>query len=128
MTFNIAGVDWQTGRLTLRVVALGPVVAGPGLAEHEVVGPEDPTVGAGPDTVHGTGLQVNQDCSRNKFSWITMLLLHQMIYIIVPSSHLQRRASHPWPWLQVRAPWLGCSKPKFEQFMTDETHNIIIQF
>ena len=60
MTFNIAGVDWQTGRLTLRVVALGPVVAGPGLAEHEVVGPEDLAERSAPDAVHGAGLQVHQ--------------------------------------------------------------------
>ena len=41
-------------------MTLGPVVAGPGLAEHEVVGSEDRTVGAGPHAVHGAGLQVHQ--------------------------------------------------------------------
>ena len=50
----------QTGRLTLRVVALGPVVAGPGLAEHEVVRPEQSPVRPRPDAVHGAGLQVHQ--------------------------------------------------------------------
>ena len=66
MTFNIAGVDWQTGRLTLRVVALGPVVAGPGLAEHEVVGPEDLAEWSAPHAVHGSGLQVHQHGLRGK--------------------------------------------------------------
>ena len=37
--------------LTLGVVPLGPVVAGPGLPEHEVVGAEDTAVGAGPDDI-----------------------------------------------------------------------------
>merc|ERR1712028_301743 len=45
---------------TLGVVTLGPVVTGAGLAEHEVIGAEDLTVGAGTDGVHGTGLQVHQ--------------------------------------------------------------------
>ena len=39
---------------------LGPVVAGPGLPEHEVVGAEDLTEGAGPHAVHGAGLEVHQ--------------------------------------------------------------------
>ena len=56
--------------LTLGVVTLGPVVPGPGLAEHEVIRPEDATVRSGPDRVHGAGLQVNQDSAGNKFSWI----------------------------------------------------------
>ena len=46
--------------LTLGVVSLGPVVAGPGLPEHEVVWAEDLTEGAGPHAVHGAGLQVHQ--------------------------------------------------------------------
>ena len=41
-------------------MTLGPVVAGPGLAEHEVVRPEDLAEGTGPDAVHGAGLQVHQ--------------------------------------------------------------------
>ena len=48
-------------KLTLGVVSLGPVVPGPGLAEHEVVWPEDLTEGSGPDGVHGAGLQIYQD-------------------------------------------------------------------
>ena len=42
-------------------MALGPVVPCPGLAEHKVVRPEDLAEGAGPDGVHGAGLQVHQD-------------------------------------------------------------------
>ena len=42
-------------------MSLGPVVAGSGLTKHEVVGSEDLTEGAGPDGVHGAGLQVHQD-------------------------------------------------------------------
>ena len=45
----------------LGVVALGPVVAGAGLAEDEVVGAEDLAEGAGADGVHGAGLEVHQD-------------------------------------------------------------------
>uniref|UniRef100_A0A1I8H0E5 Arf-GAP domain-containing protein n=1 Tax=Macrostomum lignano TaxID=282301 RepID=A0A1I8H0E5_9PLAT len=44
----------------LRVVALGPVVAGAALSEHEIVRPEQLAERAGPDTVHGAGLQVHQ--------------------------------------------------------------------
>ena len=40
---------------------LGPVVAGTGLAEHEVVRAEELAEGAGTDGVHGAGLQVHQD-------------------------------------------------------------------
>ena len=42
-------------------MALGPVVPGSRLTEHEVVRPEDLAEGSGPDTVHGAGLQVDQD-------------------------------------------------------------------
>ena len=42
-------------------MTLGPVVAGPGLTENEVIGSEDLAEGAGPDGVHGAGLQVHQD-------------------------------------------------------------------
>ena len=44
----------------LGVVTLGPVVAGAGLSEHEVVGSEDLTEGPRPHAVHGPGLQVHQ--------------------------------------------------------------------
>ena len=45
----------------LSVVALGPVVTGTGLTEHEVVRAEELTEGTGTDGVHGTRLKVNQD-------------------------------------------------------------------
>ena len=45
----------------LGVVALGPVVAGAGLAEDEVVGAEELAERAGADGVHGAGLEVHQD-------------------------------------------------------------------
>lgn len=45
----------------LGVVALGPVVAGAGLAEDEVVGAEDLAVRAGADAVHGAGLEVHEE-------------------------------------------------------------------
>ncbi len=46
---------------SLRVVPLGPIVAGSALAKAEIVGAEDPPVGSCPDGVHGAGLQVDQD-------------------------------------------------------------------
>ena len=42
-------------------MTLSPVVSSAGLAEHEIVGSEDLTEGAGPHAVHGAGLQVHQD-------------------------------------------------------------------
>ena len=62
--------DWQVVHhflLTLSVVSLGPVVPGSGLAEHEVVRPEDLAEGPGPDGVHGAGLQVHQDGLGEKY-------------------------------------------------------------
>ena len=46
---------------TLGVVALGPVVTGSGLAEHEVVRAEELAEGAGADGVHGSRLEVHED-------------------------------------------------------------------
>jgi hypothetical protein len=56
-TTSSTGVDELRA---LGVVTLGPVVAGAGLAEHEVVGAEDLAEGAGADGVHGAGLEVHQ--------------------------------------------------------------------
>ena len=42
-------------------MALGPIVAGAGLAEDEVVGAEDLAVWAGSDAVHGAGLEIHED-------------------------------------------------------------------
>jgi hypothetical protein len=44
----------------LGVVALGPVVAGAGLAEDEVVGAEDAADGAGAERVHSARLEVHE--------------------------------------------------------------------
>ncbi len=49
----------------LGVVALGPVVAGAGLAEDEVVRAEKLAEGAGADRVHGAGLEVHEDGARH---------------------------------------------------------------
>ena len=53
---------------TFSVVAFGPVVAGPGLPEDEVVRPENAAEGAGPDGVHRARLQVQEDRSGDVFS------------------------------------------------------------
>jgi hypothetical protein len=50
---------------TLGIVALGPVVSGARLAGYEVVGTEELTEGAGTDGVYGTGLQIDQDGTRD---------------------------------------------------------------
>lgn len=55
---------------TLGVVALGPVVSGTGLAEDEVVRTKEPAVYAGADSVHGSGLQVEEDGSGDVFAAI----------------------------------------------------------
>ena len=47
----------------LRVVTLRPVVTGTALTEDEVVGTEEVAEGARADGVHGTGLQINEDCT-----------------------------------------------------------------
>merc|ERR1719461_1113308 len=52
----------------LGVVTLGPVVASSRLSEHKVVGSEDASVWTRPHTVHGSWLQVHQDCSWYKFA------------------------------------------------------------
>ena len=51
----------KTSILTFGVVALGPVVAGAGLAEDKVVGTEELAEGPGADGVHGAGLEVDED-------------------------------------------------------------------
>lgn len=50
---------------TLSVVTLGPVVAGTGLAEDEVVGAEELAERTGADGVHGTGLEIDEDGTRD---------------------------------------------------------------
>ena len=56
------GVDQLS---TLGVVALGPVVTSSGLAEHKVVGSEQLTERTSTDRVHGSGLQIHQNGTRN---------------------------------------------------------------
>ena len=46
-------------------MSLGPVVSGSTLPEDEVVGPEDLSVGSGTDGVHGSGLKIEEDRSRD---------------------------------------------------------------
>ena len=46
---------------TLSVVALGPVVTGSGLAEHEVIRAEELAERTSTDRVHGTGLEIHED-------------------------------------------------------------------
>lgn len=50
---------------TLSVVTLGPVVTGSRLTENKVVGAEKLAKGAGTDGVHGTGLKIDEDSTRN---------------------------------------------------------------
>jgi hypothetical protein len=50
---------------TLGVVALSPVVTSSSLAEHEVVGAKDLTVGAGANGVHGAGLEIHEHSAGN---------------------------------------------------------------
>ena len=50
---------------TLSVMTLGPVVAGTGLAEDEVVGAEELAEGTGTDGVHGTGLEIDENGTGN---------------------------------------------------------------
>uniref|UniRef100_A0A1I8I891 EF-hand domain-containing protein n=1 Tax=Macrostomum lignano TaxID=282301 RepID=A0A1I8I891_9PLAT len=60
----------------LSVVALGPVVAGAALSEHEVVRPEQVSERAGPDTVHGARLQVHQHGPRDVLASAGLIIVH----------------------------------------------------
>jgi hypothetical protein len=62
-TDNINNLVNELG--TLGVVTLSPVVTSTGLTENEVVGAEEVTEGTGTDSVHGTGLQVDEDGTGN---------------------------------------------------------------
>ena len=57
-------------------MTLGPVVSSAGLAKHEVVGSEDLTEGAGPDGVHGAGLQVHQDSPGHVLPAAGLVVVH----------------------------------------------------
>jgi len=41
-------------------MSLGPVVSSSRLTEHEIVWPEDLSIGSRPNRIHGSGLQVDQ--------------------------------------------------------------------
>lgn len=56
------GID-QLG--TFGVMTFGPVVAGTGLAEDEVVRAEDLAERTGSDAVHGTGFKIHEDGARD---------------------------------------------------------------
>merc|ERR1711937_139465 len=61
---------------SLSVVTLGPVVTGSGLAEDEVVGAEELTEWSGTDGVHGTRLQVHQDCTGHVATASGLVVVH----------------------------------------------------
>ena len=69
--------------LTFGVVTLSPVVSSAGLAEHEIVGSEDLTEGAGPHAVHGAGLQVHQHCLQGFIFYTFMWELFGVYTVIV---------------------------------------------
>lgn len=50
---------------TLGVVTLGPVVSGTRLTENEVVGAEEVAIGTAANSVHGTGLEIDENGARN---------------------------------------------------------------
>ncbi|CAL5353741.1 unnamed protein product [Camellia sinensis] len=49
-------------------VTFGPIVAGAGLAEDEVVGSKDLAVGTGADAVHGARFEIHEDVNKFKMS------------------------------------------------------------
>jgi hypothetical protein len=63
-TDNVEDLVNQLG--TLSVMALGPVVSGTRLAEDEVVGTEELSERSSTDSVHGSGLQVDEDGTGNE--------------------------------------------------------------
>jgi hypothetical protein len=65
---------------TLGVVALGPVVTGTGLTEDEVVGTEELAKGTGTDSVHGTGLEIDQNGTGNVLVTGGLKKKNQMIH------------------------------------------------
>ena len=53
-----------------------PVVSGTGLAENEVVRPENLAIRTGPQAVHGPGLQVHQNSTRHKSPTTRFIVVH----------------------------------------------------
>jgi hypothetical protein len=64
-TNNIEHLINQLG--TLSVMALGPVVSSPGLTEDEVVWSEKLTKGTCADSIHGTWLKIDKNCTWDIF-------------------------------------------------------------
>jgi hypothetical protein len=50
---------------TLSIMSLGPVVTSTGLTEDEIVGTEELAEGSSADSIHGTGLQIDEDGTWN---------------------------------------------------------------
>ena len=60
---------------TLSVVTLCPIVTSTRLAENEVVGAEELSERSSTDRVHGTGLQIDENSTRNKLVAGSLLLV-----------------------------------------------------
>ena len=60
----------------LRVVTLCPVVTGAALTEDEVVGTEEVAEGTRADGVHGSRLQVNEDCAGHVLVRANFVVVH----------------------------------------------------
>lgn len=74
---------------TLSVVTLSPVVTSTRLAEDEVVGTEKLTERTGTDSVHGTGLKVNQDSTGNVL--LLVGLVRGSIFVFLRLSGKERK-------------------------------------
>ena len=71
----------------LGVVSFGPVVAGAGLTEDEVIWPEDLAVRTGPDAVHGSRFEVHEDGPRDEPATAGLVVVH------IDPLHLQIRVA-----------------------------------
>merc|ERR1719443_1237418 len=61
---------------TLSVMSLCPIVPGTGLAEHEVVWPEELAEGARANRVHGARLQIHEDRARHVAAARGLVVVH----------------------------------------------------
>jgi hypothetical protein len=66
------------GIFTFGIVTLGPVVSCSGLAEDEIIRPENLSVRAGSNRVHSSGLEIKEDGARHIFA--TACLCSNYIY------------------------------------------------
>ena len=70
-------IEYRVDELSaLRVVTLRPVVTSSALTEDEVVGTEEVAEGARADGVHGTGLQINEDCTGHVLVRADFVVVH----------------------------------------------------